>query len=179
MEHQPETNSSVQEAAEEQQERSSVFRRKSIDRISSPEQLNDYIRVASPRMWAVLLAVLAFLAGALVWAAFGRISSNVYGVAIVEEGRCTVYFAREKAELVQAGDTAEVNKEQLPLASVSAEPFALDESFPAYARSVGGFSLGEWICSAEAGSTSLPDGIYRASVTEESLSPISFLTDKD
>lgn len=27
---------------------SSIFRRKSMDKISSPEQMNDYIRVANP-----------------------------------------------------------------------------------------------------------------------------------
>ncbi len=34
-----------------------LFREKSIDRISSPEQLNDYLRVTSPAVWVILLAV--------------------------------------------------------------------------------------------------------------------------
>lgn len=31
-----------------------IFRKKSLDRISSPEQLNDYIRVANPGIWMIL-----------------------------------------------------------------------------------------------------------------------------
>ena len=30
-----------------------IFRKKSLDRISSPEQLNDYIRVANPGIWMI------------------------------------------------------------------------------------------------------------------------------
>ena len=33
-----------------------IFRKKSLDRISSPEQLNDYIRVANPGIWMILAA---------------------------------------------------------------------------------------------------------------------------
>ena len=39
-----------------------IFRKKSLDRISSPEQLNDYIRVANPGIWMILAAVI-ILAG--------------------------------------------------------------------------------------------------------------------
>lgn len=41
---------------------SDLFRKKSIERVSSPEQLNDYVKVSSPGVWAVLAAVLILLA---------------------------------------------------------------------------------------------------------------------
>ena len=44
---------------------SELFRKKSMDRVSSPEQLNDYIRVTSPGLWLVLAAVVILLAGML------------------------------------------------------------------------------------------------------------------
>ena len=40
-----------------------IFREKSLDRISSPEQLDDYIKVASPGVWMLLVACIVFLAG--------------------------------------------------------------------------------------------------------------------
>ncbi len=49
----------------------SLFRKKSIDRISSPEQLNDYIRVSTPPLWLALIATLLLLIGALAWGVFG------------------------------------------------------------------------------------------------------------
>ena len=54
----------------------SIFRQKSIDRISSPEQLHDYIKVSSPGAWLVLVAIIVFLVGALVWAVNGSITIN-------------------------------------------------------------------------------------------------------
>ena len=47
----------------------SIFRQKSIDRVSSPEQLNDYIRVTTPTVWLVLLALVILLLGMLAWIA--------------------------------------------------------------------------------------------------------------
>ena len=44
-----------------------------MERVASPEQLNDYIRVTSPSVWIILLALLVLLAGLLVWSIFGRI----------------------------------------------------------------------------------------------------------
>jgi len=51
----------------------SIFRQKSIDRISNPEQLNDYIRVTPPGVWLVLAALLILLAGMLCWSILGTV----------------------------------------------------------------------------------------------------------
>ena len=54
----------------------SIFRKKSIDRVSSPEQLNDYIKVTTPSVWLILFATLFLIAGTLIWAIFGKIEVN-------------------------------------------------------------------------------------------------------
>ena len=41
-----------------EQEPKSVFRKQTLDRISSPEQLTDYLRVTNPGIWVVLAAVI-------------------------------------------------------------------------------------------------------------------------
>ena len=41
----------------------SVFRQKSMERITSPEQMNDYIRVSNPSVWMLLAAVIVLLIG--------------------------------------------------------------------------------------------------------------------
>lgn len=43
-----------------------VFRKKSVDRVSSPEQLNEYIRVSNPGVWMILAAIIVLLVGAIV-----------------------------------------------------------------------------------------------------------------
>ncbi len=54
----------------------SVFRKKSMDRVSSPEQLNDYIKVTTPSVWLVLIAVILLLAGMLAWSIFGTVEAT-------------------------------------------------------------------------------------------------------
>ena len=58
---------------EETKNTSGLFRQKNLDRISSPEQLRDYIHVTTPGVWIVLLAIIILLAGVLIWGAFGSI----------------------------------------------------------------------------------------------------------
>ena len=50
-----------------------IFREKSMDRVTGPESLNDYIRVTSPSVWIALLALVVLLVGLLAWSIFGRI----------------------------------------------------------------------------------------------------------
>ncbi len=52
----------------------SIFRKKSIDKVSSPEKLDDYIRVTTPGVWLVLGAMIIFLAGALIWGTMGELT---------------------------------------------------------------------------------------------------------
>lgn len=52
---------------------SSIYRKKNIEKISSPEQLRDYIKVTTPPVWFVLLAIALLLVGALIWSVFGEI----------------------------------------------------------------------------------------------------------
>ena len=62
-------------------EKRSIFRKKSLDRVTSPEQLNDYIKVTTPSVWLILIASLILIVGVVVWAVFGRIQvKNETGV---------------------------------------------------------------------------------------------------
>ena len=52
---------------------SEVFRKKSLKKISQPEDLHDYIRVTTPSVWIVLIAVALLLAAILGWMIFGTV----------------------------------------------------------------------------------------------------------
>lgn len=41
-----------------------LFRKKSIDKIQSPESLNDYAKIENPGIWVVLAAIVLLLIGA-------------------------------------------------------------------------------------------------------------------
>ena len=52
---------------------SELFREKSIERINQPEDLDDYIRVTTPSVWIVLIAVVLALAAIVGWMVFGTV----------------------------------------------------------------------------------------------------------
>ena len=53
-----------------------IFRKKSIERVSSPEKLDDYIKVTTPSVWIILAATVALLVGMIIWGVFGKIEVN-------------------------------------------------------------------------------------------------------
>ena len=49
----------------------SVFREKSLEKMSSPDQMDDYIKVMTPSVWIALIALIVLIIGILVWTIFG------------------------------------------------------------------------------------------------------------
>lgn len=50
-----------------------LFRKSSIDRVTSPEQLNEYIKVVRPGVWVLLAAIIVLLLGFVLWGIFGTV----------------------------------------------------------------------------------------------------------
>lgn len=48
-----------------------IYREKNIERLSSPERLEDFIKVARPGVWLIMAAITVLIVGAAVWASFG------------------------------------------------------------------------------------------------------------
>ena len=100
-------------------EKSSIFRKASMDRIQSPEQLNDYLRVTNPTVWVLLAAVIVLLAGMLIWGSFTYIGSFVDGSAQVEDGVMFITFADDTlAKNVEAGMTVTAGDTKATVSSV-------------------------------------------------------------
>ncbi|MDR0857796.1 MAG: hypothetical protein LBN97_02060 [Oscillospiraceae bacterium] len=51
-----------------------IFRKSSLDKIRSPEQLDDYIKVSSPSAFVIIIAAALLLASLLVWGIFGTVT---------------------------------------------------------------------------------------------------------
>ncbi len=60
-----------------------IFRKTALERLSSPEQLDQLMQVASPKNWAALLTLLFLLGVALVWGVEGSIPTKVDGQAFL------------------------------------------------------------------------------------------------
>ena len=119
-----------------------IFREKSLKRITSPEELSDYLRVTSPAVWVVMAAIILLLVGMLIWGSIAQIDSYAAGTAQVQDGRMIVVFDdSELAANVKAGMSVTVGETSSLIDSVgSTESGALfasagttlaDGSYPA------------------------------------------------
>ncbi len=60
-----------------------IFRKESLDRVSSPEQLDSLMQVTSLKGWATLLVLCGIVAVAVIWGIFGNIPTHVAGTCIL------------------------------------------------------------------------------------------------
>ena len=96
-----------------------IYREKSLKYISSPEQLNDYLKVTKPAVWVVLAAVVLLLVGLLIWGAFAYIASSVSGTGTVEDKSIVITFPDDDFSMnVQEGMNVIVGDEEGLITSV-------------------------------------------------------------
>ncbi len=154
---------------------SELFRKKSIERVTSPEQLNDYIRVSNPGVWMILAAVVILLAGVCVWGFFGRLDTKKQASGVCENGKLTCYIKSDDISDVKEDTIISVDGKEYTVKSVSASPVRLDGEKDSYLIYLGGFSETDWVFSVTVDAPDLADGEYSVDVITKRVSPISFV----
>ena len=150
-------------------EGSGLFREKSMGRISSPEQLDDYMRVANPGVWTLLAAVIVLLAGVCVWGVFGRLDTFA-DTAVVSDGeRAWCVVPAEYMDGAAEGMEVEAQGERFTVAYIESGGGVSSE-----AASIAGVGEGEpYALAALSGAP--PAGVYAAKLVVESVAPMSFV----
>jgi hypothetical protein len=74
-----------------------IFRRESLDRISSPDRLDEYIKVANPSIWLLLAALIVLFASVSVWGFTGTLPKTLTVNGITEENGRVVCFVDANA----------------------------------------------------------------------------------
>ena len=152
-----------------------VFRQKSMEKISSPEQMNDYIRVSNPRVWMILAAVIVLLAGVCVWGLFGRLDTAFQTGGVCRDGCLTVYvkeddFAEIKEEAVLSIDGSELSLSDLP-----GSPVRLNDGADPYLLHLTGASAGDWVYVLTVDAKDMKNGTFSVSVITERVKPLDFV----
>ena len=155
----------------------SIFRKKSLDRVSSPEQLTDYIKVSSPSIWIVLSAVVILLISVLVWSIFGSIPDTVKQNALVQDGVAVCYVESDTAVRLKAGMITEISGTNGTVLEISNTPLSADELSKTMMDNGIAESLtkeeGYYRVKAEA--SGVPYGLYEMVITIDSIKPVSFI----
>lgn len=152
-----------------------VYREKSLERVSSPEELNHYIRVVNPGVWVFLSAVIVLLAGALIWSATLRLETrSVPAAAVVKNGTMALYVTAEDRLDVREGMTLKIAENEYVLP----EPeFNAVKLFPENDGAVMGIigADGSEYAYATRFEIDLPNGVFSAAITTDEVSPLSLI----
>ena len=136
-------------------EKPSLFRKEAMNRITSPDQLNDYLRVTRPSVWVVLVAVILLLVGFFVWANVGDLETRANVRIVVNAGEARV-VGDGQAVNIGEGMTVRFDDREVKVEKAG--------------RSADGYLVGAF-------RTDASDGEYQGTIVLESVKPISFLTE--
>jgi HlyD family secretion protein len=89
-----------------------IFRKVSLERLTSPEQLDKLLKITSSKTWVMIYAIFLFILITLIWSIFGRIPYKVNGSGILMRSGGIVNISHISAgritEIkVAAGDTVQ------------------------------------------------------------------------
>ncbi len=152
-----------------------LFRKSSIDRVNSPEQLNDYIRVTNPGVWVILLAVCALLVGVVIWGVFGVIETKVPATIIVENSKALCYLSASDYSSVKEGMKVDVDGSTGVIEKVEKNPVEIDGNYSSYFLFLSSLKTGDFAYVALLSLDGVEDGVYSASVIVDSINPIYFV----
>ena len=133
-----------------------IFRKKSLDKVKSPENLDDYIQVSNPGVWLLLFSVIVLLAGACVWGIFGHIDSTVPAAVHIENSQAVCEIDEENISTVKVGQTVKIEDCEAVIESIGEKT---DAGYPCVLSDI----------------SSLSDGFYEGKIIVESYKPLSFI----
>ncbi|MGN1406144.1 MAG: hypothetical protein ACI4WM_07715 [Erysipelotrichaceae bacterium] len=153
---------------------SNIFRKKSMDRVSSPEQLNDYIKVSNPTVWMILVAIIIFLIGVCAWGYFGRLETTVSTSGEVLNGTYLAYVKEDNILEIKEGLEVRIEDKSYQVESIGKVPSMAGGILDDYLMHLGNINEDDWVY-VVSGKTDLPDGNYQIEIVTESIAPMSFV----
>lgn len=151
----------------------SLFRSKSMDNISSPEKMDDYIHVTNPAAWMIIVLIIMLLMSGLVISLISVDSRQVcYGIKENEE--LVAYVADSQLTSISNRDTCIVNDVECIITSIDTVPVQAS-GINAYLRELNSNSADDWVYEVVVDAKNFDEGIYKIEFTGEPVRPIDYL----
>lgn len=150
-----------------------VFRQKTINKINSPESLNDYVKVTNPSVWIILVGTLILIVGALVFCAFGKIDENIYTAVSSDDGIITVYVNETDIDLISKDMKVVIDENEYSILKISDKPVKSD-TVDEYVLHKGSLEDSQWLFPVTLEGT-LKDGAYSGSITVGQIALIKYI----
>ena len=152
-----------------------IFRDKALERVSSPEQLNDYIRVVNVGIWVILGALLALILGAVIWCSVITLETDsVDAAAVVKNGEVCLYFCADSREQVKAGMDLNIGQSEFIMPDVEIKSVKLFHQTDSAIMELLGTDGTGYVYCAEFWAD-IPNGVYPAGIVTSDISPFELL----
>ena len=153
---------------------SGIFNNGDSPRLTSPDDLEKYMRVTSLQVWVLLGLCAVLLVGLVIWGFFGSISTNLTVTGSVIDGTPICMLTEEEVAQVKVGDEALVDGREASVAVVYQVPLTRDEAEKAFENDylVNALIEGDWSYLVELSSDSVGD------LKQEVPIPITITTSK-
>ena len=150
-----------------------IFRQKSIEKVSSPESLNDYVKVASPSVWAILVGIIIFLIGVCVWGVMGRLDTKV-NIGVTKDATKNIcYVGENDISKVKAGQKFDVVGTECEIVTIGSTPIQGEEISSVMLHALN-LTDDDWVYEVKI-KGDIENGEYEAYIITESVSPMSFI----
>lgn len=149
---------------------------KKYNQVNSPEQLNQYIRLANPGVWVLLLAIVLLLIGVCIWGFYGKIDTKIKTVVVSDNYTSYAYVKEEDIEKIKIGMKVQLNNSEniSEIIDIEESPAKVTDDMDEYARHLGNFQIGEWVYKCRLNKRK-KQGIYSANIIIESIAPMTFI----
>ena len=154
--------------------RQGLFRAKNMERIESPESMNDYLQVTSPGVWLVLSTVIIFLIGVCIWGVFGHIDSMAKVAVVATEDETLCLVPEEALKSAIDNQSIKIEGKDYNLAPSTLDPIIISESTNVYWLLAGDLSVGDIVYKIPL-TQQMPKGVYSGTIVTETLTPLSLL----
>ena len=159
--------------AEGTEKKASLFREKNLERIETPEKLNDYLRVTSPGVWLLLGTVIAVLIGICIWGVFGRIQATAPTAIVTANGESVCLVPISALEGVIQQRTVTIDGEERSLKTTVQTPQVVTEETDIYTILAGKLQMGDIVYPIPLEEPLEEDGVVSGTLVTETLSPAS------
>jgi len=150
-----------------------IFRQKSLDRVTSVEDMEKYIKTTTPSLWLLLVSIIVFLVGVITWAATGKINVETVSGCNVNDGKVKCIISEDRYESITEYSFIEINDNVFKITNINGPIEAkLDGDLSALHTS--NIETGSWYYEVN-GSCNLSNGEYKGKVVFEQVSPITFV----
>lgn len=157
-----------------EQKKESIFRKQSLDRIASPEELDNYLSVTGPGVWFPMAAVVALLIGVLVWMALGTLNTTVNVAVVSSNGGAVCLVPASQLETVLEEGSVRVADTEYALTDDGRSFQMVTNETDVNIRLAGGLADGATVKPLRV-EGDLPEGIFEGTVVVDSINPIRFI----